>query len=42
MLIDGNDERGIDVGLMTRDGRQITRIRSHVDDTDKGVIFSRD
>src|SRR5438552_11240520 len=43
MLIDGNDERGIDVGLMTRDGWQITRIRSHVDDTDdKGVIFSRD
>ena len=43
MLIDGNDERGIDVGLMARDGWEITRIRSHVDDTDaKGVIFSRD
>ena len=43
MLIDGNDERGIDVGLMTRNGWEITRIRSHVDDTDgQGLIFSRD
>lgn len=43
MLIDGNDDRGIDVGIMTRDGYPITAIRSHVDDKDDvGVIFSRD
>ena len=43
MLIDGNDERGIDVGLMTRKDFPILRIQSHVDDTDDhGLIFSRD
>ena len=44
MLIDGNDERGIDVGLMTRDGFAIGNIRSHVDDLkpDGEPIFSRD
>jgi len=44
MLIDGNDERGIDVGLMTRDGFPIGTLRSHVDDrTGGGVpVFSRD
>jgi len=43
MLIDGNDDRGIDVGLMTRVGYEMVTIRSHVDDTDaKGEIFSRD
>nr|WP_315494476.1 endonuclease/exonuclease/phosphatase family protein [uncultured Rhodoferax sp.] len=43
MLVDGNDERGIDVGLMTRAKYPILSIRSHVDDTDsKGIIFSRD
>jgi endonuclease/exonuclease/phosphatase family metal-dependent hydrolase len=44
MLIDGNDERGIDVGLMTRDGFEIGEIRSHVDDLkpDGEPIFSRD
>lgn len=43
MLVDGNDERGIDVGLMTRAKYPILSIRSHVDDTDaKGTIFSRD
>jgi endonuclease/exonuclease/phosphatase family metal-dependent hydrolase len=43
MLIDGNDDRGIDVGLMTRAGYEITRLRSHVDDTDaQGIVFSRD
>lgn len=43
MLIDGNDERGIDVGLMTRPGHVIESIVSHVDDlagTDR--VFSRD
>lgn len=43
MLIDGNDQRGIDVGLMTHKGYDITGIRSHTDDADgSGTIFSRD
>lgn len=43
MLIDGNDERGIDVGILTRAGYPIVSIRSHVDDSDnEGQIFSRD
>jgi endonuclease/exonuclease/phosphatase family metal-dependent hydrolase len=43
MLIDGNDNRGIDVGILARQDYPIVRILSHVDDTDdKGVIFSRD
>lgn len=43
MLIDGNDDRGIDVAIMTRTGFEIESIRSHVDDEDHGKrIFSRD
>lgn len=44
MLVDGNDERGIDVGLMTREGYPIGPVTSHVDDrTPEGQrIFSRD
>ena len=43
MLIDGNDERGIDVGLLTRPGYVIESIVSHVDDlADDKTIFSRD
>jgi endonuclease/exonuclease/phosphatase family metal-dependent hydrolase len=43
MLIDGNDDRGIDVAVMTRAGFDIELIRSHVDDEDDGkLIFSRD
>lgn len=43
MLIDGNDERGIDVGLMTRSSATIESVRSHVDDkVGKEPIFSRD
>lgn len=43
MLIDGNDDRGIDVAVMTRAGFDIELIRSHVDDADHGkLIFSRD
>ena len=43
MLIDGNDDRGIDVGIMTKQEHGIVRILSHVDDKDdEGVIFSRD
>lgn len=43
MVIDGNDDRGIDVGLLTQGKYSIRSIRSHVDDTDnEGIIFSRD
>jgi endonuclease/exonuclease/phosphatase family metal-dependent hydrolase len=43
MLIDGNDERGIDVGILTRGNHPIQSIRSHVDARDAGgVVFSRD
>ncbi|MEV6317045.1 endonuclease/exonuclease/phosphatase family protein [Streptomyces sp. NPDC051776] len=41
MLIDGNDSRGIDVGLFSR--RPINCIHSHIFDTASGrTIFSRD
>jgi len=43
MLIDGNDDRGIDVAVLTKAGFEIVNVKPHVDDTDdKGVIFSRD
>ena len=44
MLIDGNDERGIDVGVLIKPGLQIKSICSHVDDADNAGsrIFSRD
>ncbi len=46
MLVEGNDPRGIDVGLMTGDGYDIASIRSHVDDPDPerpgARLFSRD
>lgn len=43
MLVDGNDPRGIDVGLMTKPGFEIRTIRSHVDLVDaSGQVFSRD
>jgi endonuclease/exonuclease/phosphatase family metal-dependent hydrolase len=43
MLVDGNDERGIDVGIMTKAGFPIRAIRSNVDAVDaSGTIFSRD
>ncbi|GAB3456222.1 hypothetical protein GCM10027436_59120 [Actinophytocola sediminis] len=43
MLVDGNDERGIDVGLMTKRGFAIESIRSNVDVKDGGgPVFSRD
>jgi endonuclease/exonuclease/phosphatase family metal-dependent hydrolase len=43
MLIDGNDDRGIDVGLFTKRDSVVESIVSHVDDM-KGTsrIFSRD
>lgn len=44
MLIDGNDDRGIDVGLMTRKGYPIGLMRSHIHDIsgDGKAVFSRD
>jgi endonuclease/exonuclease/phosphatase family metal-dependent hydrolase len=43
MLIDGNDDRGIDVAILTRHGWPLGSIRTHVDDSDgDGIIFSRD
>lgn len=43
LLIDGNDARGIDVGLMCRDGHAVTYIRTHIFDEDvEGRVFSRD
>lgn len=43
MLIDGNDDRGIDVGILSRADYPILSIRSHVADRDdKGLVFSRD
>ncbi len=37
MLIDGNDNRGIDVGLMTKDGFRIGKMRSHIHDLPRDV-----
>jgi endonuclease/exonuclease/phosphatase family metal-dependent hydrolase len=46
MLIDGNDTRGIDVGIMTRNGVEIVSMQSNVDVPDEGApgerLFSRD
>jgi endonuclease/exonuclease/phosphatase family metal-dependent hydrolase len=41
MLIDGNDDRGIDVGILSR--LPIRELRSHIADKDNaGEVFSRD
>ena len=43
MVIDGNDERGIDVGIMCRSGYEIKYMRTHVNDLiDGNRLFSRD
>ncbi len=43
MLIDGNDERGIDVGLLTKGTARVESIVSHVDDLEgTNRVFSRD
>lgn len=43
MLIDGNDERGIDVGILTKQNYPIHSVQTHIFDEDKeGLIFSRD
>lgn len=44
MVIDGNDDRGIDVGLLTTRPYRIGAVRSHVDDRDSRgrLVFGRD
>lgn len=43
MLIDGNDRRGIDVGLLTREGFDVGLMRSHVHErSGDSSVFSRD
>jgi endonuclease/exonuclease/phosphatase family metal-dependent hydrolase len=43
MLVDGNDDRGIDVGILIRGDYPLQQIRTHVFDADgQGVVFSRD
>ncbi|MEU4194183.1 endonuclease/exonuclease/phosphatase family protein [Kribbella sp. NPDC026611] len=43
MLVDGNDDRGIDVGILLRNSNPLADMRSHVFDVDaQGVVFSRD
>ena len=43
MLVEGNDERGIDIGIMTRNKFEIESIRSNIDAEDSlGTVFSRD
>ncbi|MFK3980637.1 endonuclease/exonuclease/phosphatase family protein [Micromonospora sp. NPDC050397] len=43
MVVDGNDERGINVGMMSTSAYPLVGQRSHVDDTDAiGRVFSRD
>jgi len=43
MVVDGNDDRGIHVGILATADYPLVAQRSHVDDTDaQGRIFSRD
>ncbi len=43
LLVDGNDLRGIDVGLLVREDHTVTAIRTHIYDRDaEGIVFSRD
>ena len=43
MVVDGNDERGIDVGIMSTVDFPLVGQRTHVDDVDdRGRVFSRD
>src|SRR3954471_1957769 len=43
MVVDGNDERGIDVGVMSTVDFPLAGQRTHVDDVDeRGRVFSRD
>ena len=44
MVIDGNDDRGIDVGLMTKEGFDIGLMQSHIHDVQPNgnLVYSRD
>ena len=43
LVIDGNDDRGIDVGIMTKSSFDIKSIGTHIDDAElQEKIFSRD
>jgi len=44
MVIDGNDDRGIDVGLLTKTGFDIDLMQSHIHDLQPNgnVVYSRD
>jgi endonuclease/exonuclease/phosphatase family metal-dependent hydrolase len=43
MVVEGNDTRGIDVGLLARPEYPLRQIRTHIFDTDTdGTVFSRD
>jgi endonuclease/exonuclease/phosphatase family metal-dependent hydrolase len=44
MVFDGNDARGIDVGIMTKDGFSVGLMRTHIHDVNASgnTIFSRD
>jgi endonuclease/exonuclease/phosphatase family metal-dependent hydrolase len=43
MVVEGNDQRGIDVGILARSDYPLREIRTHVfDEDDEGVVFSRD
>lgn len=43
MVVEGNDSRGIDVGLLARAPYRLVQLRPHIFDTDaEGPVFSRD
>lgn len=43
MVVEGNDTRGIDVGLLARADYPLVELRTHVfDEDDQGRVFSRD
>lgn len=43
MVLEGNDNRGIDVGILARKGYRLAQIRTHIFDEDSvGRVFSRD
>jgi endonuclease/exonuclease/phosphatase family metal-dependent hydrolase len=43
MVIEGNDDRGIDVAVLHRADLEMTRMASHAEDVDgEGLVFSRD
>jgi len=43
LLLDGNDDRGIDVGILLGAGLTVEHLRTHVyDRDDEGIVFSRD